>query len=98
RSSDLFWLGTLFVLGVSSLFSVVFSDVLRPLALTVCVVLLLSMPGLFPHGGDWALPGYWTSLPAYLGQEFPAKALVVSLVAALVPVLAAVALFRRQAY
>jgi len=94
----LFWFGALFVLGVSSLFSVVFSDVLRPLALTVCIVVLLSLPGLLPHGGDWALPAYWTSFPAFLGQEFPAKALVVSLAAALVPVLAAVPLFRRQAY
>jgi ABC-type transport system involved in multi-copper enzyme maturation permease subunit len=97
-SSLLFWLGTLFVLGVSTLFSVVFSDVLRPLALTVVVLVLLSLPGLLPHGGDWVLPGYWSSLPVFLGQEFPTKALLISLVAALVPALAAVPLFRRQQY
>lgn len=94
----LFWLGTLFVLGLATLFSVVFNDVLRPLALAAVVVLVLSLPGIFPHGSDWVLPAYWTSLPAYLGQEFPVKALVISLVAAAIPVLAAVPLFRRQNY
>jgi ABC-type transport system involved in multi-copper enzyme maturation permease subunit len=94
----LFWLGTLFVLGLSTLFSVLFSDVLRPLALTVGVVLVLSLPGIFPNGGDWVLPGYWASLPAFLGQEFPLKALIISLVAAILPMLVAVPLFRRQAY
>jgi ABC-2 type transport system permease protein len=94
----LYWLGTLFVLGVATLFSIVFSDVLRPLALTVGVVIALSLPGLFPGGGDWVLPSYWSSLPAYLGQEFPRKALVVTLVAAVLPLLAIVPLFKRQAY
>jgi ABC-type transport system involved in multi-copper enzyme maturation permease subunit len=97
-SQLLFWLGTLFVLGISTLFSVMFSDVLRPLALTVGVVLVLSLPGFFPNGGDWVLPGYWASLPAFLGQEFPLKALIISLVAAILPMLTAMSLFRRQAY
>ncbi len=97
-SALLFWLGTLFVLGVSTLFSVIFNDVLRPLALTVVVVLLLSLPGFFPHGSDWVLPSYWSNLPAFLGQEFPTKALVVSLIAAAIPVLASVPLFRKQNY
>jgi hypothetical protein len=94
----LFWLGTLFVLGLATLFSVVFNDVLRPLALTVGAVLLLNLPAFFPHGSDWVLPGYWTSLPAFLGHEFPTKALVISLIAAVIPILAAVPLFRRQNY
>jgi ABC-type transport system involved in multi-copper enzyme maturation permease subunit len=97
-SALLFWLGTLFVLGLSTLFSILFSDVLRPLALTVVVLLLLSLPGLFPNAGDWVLPSYWASLPAFLGQEFPLKELIVSLVAAAVPIIVAIPLFRRQAY
>src|SRR5204862_2490854 len=97
-SALLFWLGTVFVLGVATLFSVMFSDVLRPLVLTVGVVLVLSLPGFLPHGGDWVLPSYWSSLPAFLGQEFPLKALVISLIAAVVPVAMAVPLFRRQQY
>jgi ABC-type transport system involved in multi-copper enzyme maturation permease subunit len=94
----LFWLGTLFVLGVSTFFSVLFNDLLRPLALTVVVVILQSLPAFFPHGGDWVLPTYWSSLPAFLGQEFPTKALIISLAAAAIPIVAAVPLFRRQAY
>jgi ABC-type transport system involved in multi-copper enzyme maturation permease subunit len=97
-SALLFWLGTLFVLGLSTLFSVVFNDVLRPLALTVVVLIVLSLPGIFPNGGDWVLPNYWTSLPAFMGQEFPLKALLISLVAAILPIVAAVPLFRKQAY
>jgi ABC-type transport system involved in multi-copper enzyme maturation permease subunit len=94
----LYWLGTLFVLGISTLLSVVFNDVLRPLALTLGVVLLLSLPGLLPQFSEWVLPGYWSSLPAFLGQEFPLKALLVSAVAAAIPAILAVPLFRRQAY
>jgi len=97
-SALLFWLGTLFVLGLSTLFSILFSDVLRPLALTVVVLLVLSLPGLFPNGGNWVLTSYWASLPAFLGQEFPLKELVVSLIAAALPIVAAVPLFRKQEY
>ncbi|MEP6774446.1 MAG: ABC transporter permease subunit [Chloroflexota bacterium] len=94
----LFWLGTMCIFGIATLLSVVFSDVLRPLGLTVVVIILLNLTGLFPHGADWSIPSYWTSLPAFLGQEFPWKALIISLIAALVPLLLAVPLFRRQAY
>jgi len=64
----------------------------------VVVLILLNLPGLLPHGADWSIPSYWSSLPAFLGQEFPVKALIISLIAALVPLLLAVPLFRRQAY
>ncbi|HST05064.1 MAG TPA: ABC transporter permease subunit [Chloroflexia bacterium] len=94
----LFWLGTLFVFGVATLLSTLFNDVLRPLGLTVVVLILLNLVGLFPHGSDWSIPSYWSSLPAYLGQEFPLKAFLISLVAALVPVALAFPLFRRQQY
>ena len=94
----LFWLGATFVLGLSTFFSLFFSDVLRPIALTLAAVILMSLPGLFPKGADWVLPSYWASLPAFLGQEFPTKALIISIVAAVVPILVAVPIFRRQAY
>ncbi len=94
----LFWLGTLCIFGIATLLSVVFSDVLRPLGLTVVILIVLNLPGLFPHGANWSIPSYWSSLPAFLGQEFPVKALIISLIAALVPLLLAVPLFRRQAY
>lgn len=94
----LFWLGTLCIFGIATLLSVVFNDVLRPLGLAVVILIVLNLPGLFPHGADWSVPSYWSSLPAFLGQEFPVKALIISLIAALVPLLLAVPLFRRQAY
>jgi len=62
------------------------------------VLLVLSLPGLFPNGGNWVPPSYWASLPAFLGQEFPLKELVVSLIAAALPIVAAVPLFRKQEY
>jgi ABC-type transport system involved in multi-copper enzyme maturation permease subunit len=94
----LFWLASLFILGISTLFSVIFNDVLRPVAVTVVLVILLSLPALIPGGSEWVLPGYWSNLPAFLGQEFPLKAVLVSLVAAAVPLLVAVPLFRQQEY
>jgi ABC-type transport system involved in multi-copper enzyme maturation permease subunit len=94
----LYWLGTLFVFGMATLFSVVFNDVLRPLALSLGIVLVLSLPGFLPNLSGWVLPGYWSSLPAFLGQEFPLKAILISTVSAIIPTIAAVLLFRRQAY
>jgi len=44
------------------------------------------------------LTGYWSSQAAYLGQEFPTKALIICLVAAVLPLVLALTLFRRQAY
>lgn len=97
-STLLYWLGMLFIYGLTTMFSVLFSDVLRPIGLTVVVLILLMLPSFLPHGGDWVLPAYWASLQAFLGQAFPTKELIISLVAAIVPVAVAVPLFRRQAY
>ena len=97
-STLLLWLGALFVLGLALLFSVLFKDILRPLMLALIITILTVIPGLIPHWSDWSLTGYWDSQSAYLGQEFPLKALVICLVAAIVPVLIAIPLFQRQAY
>ncbi len=97
-SDLLFWLALLFTLGVATLFSVIFSDVLRPLALTLVVMLLVALPGFVPGGHDWSLPSYWTSLPAYLGQSFPLKEFVVAIIVAALPLIIVVPLFRRQQY
>jgi ABC-2 type transport system permease protein len=97
-STVLLWLGTLFVLGLATLFSVLFKDILRPLLLALIITVITVIPSFIPNWGDWSLPGYWTSQAAYLGQEFPTKALIICLVAAVVPMVLAVPLFRRQAY
>lgn len=97
-STLLLWLGMLFILGLAMLFSVLFKDVLRPLIGALLAAILLSIPGLIPGWNDWNLTGYWSSPSAYLGQEFPARALAICLVAAIIPVVVAIPLFRKQAY
>lgn len=97
-STVLLWLGTLFVLGLALLFSVLFKDVLRPLVGALLVTLILSIPGLIPHAQDWNLTFYWTNFAAYQGTMFPLKALLICLVAAIVPLALAILLFRKQAY
>ncbi|HEX6477563.1 MAG TPA: ABC transporter permease [Ktedonobacteraceae bacterium] len=99
-STVLLWLGMLFVLGLALLFSVLFHDVLRPLIFSLLLTLLLSVPGLIPNTmlNDWNLTFYWSNFAAYQGTVFPLKALIICLVAAIVPVVLAIPLFRKQAY
>ncbi|HLW02218.1 MAG TPA: ABC transporter permease subunit [Ktedonobacterales bacterium] len=97
-STLLLWLGTLFVLGLALLFSILFKDILRPLVLALILTILTAIPGFIPNWSDWSLPGYWSSQTAYLGQEFPTKALIICLIAAIVPVVVAIPLFQKQAY
>ena len=99
-STILLWLGMLFVLGFALLFSVLFHDVLRPLIFSLLLTLLLSIPGLIPNAtlNDWNLTFYWSNFAAYQGTIFPLKALIICLVAALVPLALAIPLFRKQAY
>lgn len=96
-SALLLWLGSLFVLGLATLFSALMGDVLRPLALSVTVLALLAvLPTLLQLPATWRLTSSWTSLLAFLGQAFPVRQLLVSVVAALLPLLLALRLFRRQ--
>ena len=97
-STVLLWLGALFVLGLALLFSILFKDVLWPLVFALMITILTSIPGLIPGWSDWSLPGYWSSQAAYLGQEFPVKALLICLVAAVVPLILAIPLFQKRAY
>jgi ABC-type transport system involved in multi-copper enzyme maturation permease subunit len=99
-STVLLWLGMLFVLGLALLFSVLFHDVLRPLIFSLLFTLLLSVPGLIPNAtlNDWNLTFYWSNFAAYQGTMFPLKALLICLIAAMVPVALAIPLFRKQAY
>ncbi len=96
----LLWLGLLFVLGLALLFSVMFHDVLRPLIFSLLLTLLFSVPGLIPNTtfSNWNLTLYWSNFTAYQGTMFPLKALIICLVAAIVPVALAIPLFRKQAY
>ena len=99
-STVLLWLGMLFVLGLALLFSVLFHDVLRPMIFSLLFTLLLSIPGLIPNAtlNDWNLTFYWSNFAAYRGTMFPLKALLICLIAAMVPLVLAMPLFRKQAY
>jgi ABC-2 type transport system permease protein len=98
-SALLLWLGSLFVLGLATLFSVMFRSVLLPLALSLAVTGLLAfLPALLRLPVDWSLPNYWSSFPAFLGQQVPIRELLVSSVAAAAPILLALLLFRRRQY
>lgn len=98
-SALLLWFATLFLLGLATLLSVVLGDALRSLALTVTVLAGLAiLPALLQLPTIWQLSSHWTSFPAFLGREFPVRQLVVSAVAALLPLLLALGLFRRQEY
>jgi ABC-type transport system involved in multi-copper enzyme maturation permease subunit len=97
-STLLLWLGVLFPLGLALMFSVLFKDALWPLICALTIIILTAIPGFFPNWGAWSLPGYWSSQAAYLGQAFPAKELIISLTAAVLPLILAIILFRRQAY
>ena len=97
-SALLTWLGTLFVLGLATLFSVMFSTVLLPLALSLAVTGLLALVPVLGLPMAWSLPSYWSSFSAFEGQQFPLRELLVSLLAASAPLALAVPLFRRWQY
>ncbi len=49
-------------------------------------------------GSDWSLSNYWGSLDIYAGTASPAQSLLIALAAAAVPLVIALALFRRKAF
>jgi hypothetical protein len=71
---------------------------LWPLICALTIIILTAIPGFFPKWGAWSLPGYWSSQAAYLGQAFPAKEFIICLIAAVLPLILAIILFRRQEY
>lgn len=101
-SALLIWLGTLGVLGIAALFSVLFDDLLRPVGLALLVAIVVGIPGLvsalLPDWANWSIPNYWYSLAAFQGTGFPAKELAVCLIAAIIPLAIALPLFRKKAY
>ena len=98
-SALLLWLGSLFVLGLATAFSVVFGNVLVPLALSLAVTGLLAfLPALLGLPAGWSLPNAWGSFPAFLGRQWPLRELLVSAVAAAMPLVLALLLFRRRQY
>jgi hypothetical protein len=89
----------LFPLGLALFFSVTSPDSLRSVVFSLLITTaLVLLPTVLPNGLDWSLWHYWSSLDAYLTGSFPLKEYLVCLVTALVPLLAALIVFRRKAY
>lgn len=126
-SSALFWLGSLFVLGLALLLSVALGDTIRSVvAAVVALYLLVTGPGLlnslaqwlfwteqdyargFQNSQEWEawnrpfeylnLLNYWTATDPFTGEWVATRNLIVCLVTAALPLLAALWLFRRKAY
>lgn len=114
-SAVLLWLGSLSVMGVALLMSVVFRSVIGSiLATTLAVYLMFVLPGPFIDRFLWSeyhtfgiseelvwrltLPYYWTDEDLYMGGSYAATNFLVCLIAAAVPILAALWLFNRKAY
>lgn len=121
----LVWLGSLFVLGVALLASVVFRGVVAGVAATaVALYLILSAlpgfslslfygyqarytdtrPGMARPGAaetviqNLGLARYWTNERMFAGEAFAGTSFLICFVAAALPLLAALWLFRRKGY
>jgi ABC-type transport system involved in multi-copper enzyme maturation permease subunit len=104
-SAVLLWLGALFVLGLTLIYSVLFANALAAGALGFFTTYAIVIAPLFhnqnpalPGGEAWSLATYWSRLDIYAGVANPLQALAIALVAALVPLCIALLLFRRRAY
>ncbi len=97
-STFLLWLGVLFGLGLALMFSVLFKDALWPLICALVITLLTVIPSFIPDWGAWNLTSYWSNQTIYLGQGFPFKEYVICLVAAVIPLILALMLFRKRAF
>jgi ABC-type transport system involved in multi-copper enzyme maturation permease subunit len=105
----LLWLAMLFVVGLALLYSVLVPNALAAGVLAFFTAYLLVIvpvihTGTQPHvhyllgGPDWQVATYWSSLGIYAGVDSPVKSLLIALIAALIPVALALALFVRKAF
>jgi ABC-type transport system involved in multi-copper enzyme maturation permease subunit len=117
-STVLVWLGSLSILGVALLFSVLFGRVLASIVATgVVAYLMCAGPGYviqvlqtylwdeqraltFPYAAvdKFVLPFHWFSEASYMGKGISVADFLICLIAAAVPLFAALWLFQRKAY
>jgi ABC-type transport system involved in multi-copper enzyme maturation permease subunit len=104
-SVALLWLGALFVLGLTLIYSVLLPNAFAAGALGFFTAYFIVMGPLFhnqnpglPGGQAWSLVTYWSSLDIYAGVANPFPALVIACIAASVPLPIALWLFRQRAY
>lgn len=105
----LLWLGMLFFMGLTLLYSVVVPSALAAGVLGFFTTYILVIAPLIHDGTganvtyhlggpDWSIVTYWGSLGIYAGTESPLKSLLVATIAALIPPLVALVLFVRTAF
>ena len=110
----LLWLGSLFVLGVALLFSVLLRDAIKSFAAASVVAFLFLSPDNWMNyffrneyhalglsegfPRDATLFYYWFSTRSFLGEGLAVTDFLVCLIAAAVPLLLALWLFNRRAY
>jgi ABC-type transport system involved in multi-copper enzyme maturation permease subunit len=105
----LMWLGMLFVISVTLLFSVLIPNALAAgvvgfFFVYFMVIIPVFHSGVAPNihyflgGPDWELSSYWGTLGIYMGVESPLKSLVIGLIAAIIPTTLALWIFVRKAF
>lgn len=101
----LLWLAALFVCGVTLVYSVLIPNALAAGFLGFFTVYVLVIgPAIYNRvvnnagGSDLSLGNYWGSLDIYVGAASPTQSLLIALAAAAVPLVIALALFRRKAF
>jgi len=106
----LLWLGMLFVMGMTLLYSLLVpqSLVAGVLGFFTTYILILvpvihtnNSGALHPKyllGTDWSLVSYWSNLGIYSGATSPLKALIVAVLAAAIPAMGALVLFVRKSF
>jgi ABC-type transport system involved in multi-copper enzyme maturation permease subunit len=105
----LLWLALLCVIGLAMLYSVLVPSAFAAGVLAFFTLYIVDIAPVFhsgtaPHvqyflgGPPWELDTYWSSLGIYAGIDSPVKALLVSGIAALIPVALGLLLFVRRAF
>jgi ABC-type transport system involved in multi-copper enzyme maturation permease subunit len=104
-SVALLWLASLFVMGVTLVWSVIVPSALAAGIIGFFTVYAIVIgPAIYNRvaynigGSDWSLGNQWASLDIYAGVASAAEPIAISLAAALVPLAAAVLLFQRKAF
>jgi ABC-2 type transport system permease protein len=108
-SALLLWLGMLFVVGLAVLYGTVVSSAFASGVMAFFTAYLLAIVPVahsttgghiryYLGGPGWSIVQYFGSLGIYAGVDSPVKSLVVSVIAALIPLALGLALFVRKAF
>ena len=101
----LLWLASLFVMGVTLVWSVIVPSAIAAGVIGFFTVYVIVIgPAIYNRvvynigGADWSLSNQWGSLDIYAGVTSAVEPIAISLMAALVPLALAIVLFRRKSF